>query len=76
VNTGVTPDTNNHTFEITYDNTTARYFIDGTLVASIATNVPNPTTYFYMDQFWVGDNKNTASDVITAEMFWMTLALK
>jgi len=75
VDTTIAIDTNNHTFEITYDNTTARYFIDGVLRASITTNVPNPTTYFYMDQFWSGDNKN-AVGVITANMYWMTLALK
>jgi hypothetical protein len=72
--TGVSLDTNIHLFEITYDGTTARYFIDTAIVASITTNVPNPALY-HMYQFYCGDNLNTAT-AISANFYWMTLSLK
>jgi hypothetical protein len=72
--TGVTPDTNNHTFEITYDGTNERCFIDGVLKATVSTNTPAGST-FHMLQFWTGDNMNTAN-AVSGTMLWSALALK
>jgi hypothetical protein len=74
VSTGIPLDANKHYFEITYDLTTARFFIDHVLVASIVTNVP-PSNYNNMVQFWTGDNQNTVN-AISATFYYMTLALK
>lgn len=40
VDTGVTPDTNGHIFQITFDGTHVNFWIDGVNVAAVSTNVP------------------------------------
>jgi hypothetical protein len=72
--TTVAIDTNPHLFEITYDCTTARFFIDGLLKASLTTNLP-ACTAINAAPFWSGDNKNQAT-AVAGTMYWMTLALK
>lgn len=62
VNTGVAMDTNSHTFEFTFDGTTVRFFIDNNFVGSSTTNIPATST-IYVEQFLVGDNKNTATAI-------------
>jgi hypothetical protein len=73
--TGTAIDTANpHTFEITFDGTTERCFIDGALKASVTTNIPAATVYRVVEG-WTGDNKNTAN-VVSGTAYWMTLDLK
>jgi len=74
VSTGVAIDTNPHTFEITYDGTNERCFIDGTLVATVSTNTPAGSVHSVL-QFWTGDNENTAN-VVSGTEYWMALSLK
>jgi hypothetical protein len=58
--TGVAVDTtNSQLFEIVYDGTHAYYYINGALVATIATNLPPASTGIIGSV--VGDNKNTAT---------------
>jgi len=72
--TGQAIDTSNHTFEITYDGTNERCFIDGALKATVNTNTPAGST-FHMLQFWSGDNENTTT-AISGITYWTALALK
>lgn len=79
VDTGITPDTNPHLFEMTTNRTgtSIQYFIDSALVATITTNLPNPSSTFdsLAEPFWCGDNKNTAT-AIAGTFYWMELSLK
>jgi hypothetical protein len=72
--TTIAIDTNPHLFEITYDCTTARYYIDNVLKASLTTNLP-ACTAINAAPFWSGDNKNNANTV-SGTMYWHTLSLK
>jgi hypothetical protein len=74
VATGKALDTNLHVFQLASNGTTVTYSIDGTLVATINTNVPPPSTYRVM-QFWTGDNENTATAVGATE-YWMSLSMQ
>jgi hypothetical protein len=71
VDTGVTPITTASTlFEILNPNgaTTAfKFYINGTLVATISTNLPTAANQF--GQFWCADNKNTAT-AVGAGFYW------
>jgi hypothetical protein len=77
VDTGVAIDTNSHLFEFTNSGSAVNYFIDGTLVATITTNIPSSvgSAGYTPAMFWVGDNKNTAT-AISANEYWMTMTLK
>lgn len=58
--TGVSVDTtNSQLFDITWDGTTVRFYINGSLVASSAVNLPTTTAQIYA--CLVSDNKNTAN---------------
>lgn len=74
VNTGIAIDTNPHTFAITTTGLAATYYIDGAQVATISTNMPDPTlgnnSAAYI--FWTGDNKNTANSV-SGTLYWMSI---
>jgi hypothetical protein len=65
VDTGVTADTNPHLFEFVpnFAGTAIAFLIDGNLVATISSNLPNPTPAnqreAFGDLFVVTDNKNT-----------------
>lgn len=79
VDTGITPDTNVHLFEMAMNaaGTSVNYFIDSVLVATIATNIPLASSggNGNGDIFFTGDNKNTATAV--SETFYsMQLSLK
>ena len=58
VNTGITPDTNKHTYEIDWSGVNYTFYIDGSLVATISTNVPAASTTLYTAA--VSDNASTA----------------
>lgn len=79
VDTGVTPDTSVHLFEMTTNSTgtSVFYFIDGTLVATISTNLPPPASNgdSWGSRFFTGDNKNTAT-AISLTFYSMVTALK
>lgn len=73
--TGIAPDTTAaHTFEITYDGTTARFFIDGVIKVTTTTNVPAGSIASAMG-CWSGDNENTAT-VIVGTHYWTSIELK
>jgi hypothetical protein len=57
---GIAADTSYHLFDITYDLTSVRFYIDGALVATHTTNIPASTTD--LRQFVSVDNKNTANN--------------
>ena len=62
VDTGVSVDTTNtQLFEITWDGTNANFYINGTRVAQISTNVP--ATSSALRAMLLVDNKNTANQV-------------
>lgn len=62
VNTGIAPDTSNaQQFEITYDGTNVNFYINGSLVASISTNVPGNTVILH--EVCTIDNQNTNNAV-------------
>lgn len=78
VDTGVTVDTNPHSFEMTTTGTVVTYFIDGAQVAQISTNVPPATVAAHHNSgylFWCGDNENTAT-AISGTLYYMVIALK
>ncbi len=58
VGTGITPDTNKHTYEIDWSGVNYTFYIDGSLVATISTNVPAASTTLYNAA--VSDNASTA----------------
>jgi hypothetical protein len=75
VATGVAIDTNPHFFDIASNGTTATFFIDHVVVATISTNVPNTTSgtglgQGLFSQFWTGDNLDAAT-AISATFYWM-----
>jgi hypothetical protein len=77
--TGVAIDTNPHVFEMATNitGTTITYYIDGTLVSTIFTNLPNPAAgaNSWGNMFWSGDNKNTAT-AISGTLYSMQISLK
>jgi hypothetical protein len=79
VDTGITPDTNIHLFEMATDPTSQiiYFFIDNVKVATISTNIPNPsaTANSWGSFFWTGDNKNTAT-AISATRYWWVMSHK
>jgi hypothetical protein len=81
VDTGVTPDTNPHLFEIcpSPDGSQMQFFIDNVLVATITTNVPVAVPANAADglgsMFWCGDNKNT-NTAISGTWYSMTISMK
>lgn len=79
VDTGITPDTNPHLFEMTTNaaGSAVNFFIDSALVATITTNLPNPATNgnAWGDPFFTGDNKNT-NNAISATFYYTQIALK
>lgn len=79
VDTGVVEDTAIHLFEMTTNSTgtSVTFWIDGTSVATISTNLPPPANGQNSagQLFFTGDNKNTATAI--AETFYsMQMALK
>ena len=80
VDTGVTPDTNPHLFEIAVVASGAgyNYYIDGALVGVITTNLPSVTASASNTEtilFWAGDNKNTAT-AISGTSYWTSMSEK
>jgi hypothetical protein len=77
--TGVTPDTNVHLFEMTTNSTgtTIFYFIDTVLVATISTNLPSPASggNSWGSLFFTGDNKNT-NTATNLTFYSMQISLK
>ncbi len=74
VSSGVSVDTSNLVyFEIAWDGTNAKFYINGALVATINTNVP--ATSQGIGPFFVVDNKNTAN-AITMDVSRITLSMK
>jgi hypothetical protein len=78
VDTGVTPDTNTHLFQMATNvtGTSVTYYIDGVSVATILTNLPNPASTYdaLASPFLTGDNKNTATSVsATFYQAWLSL---
>lgn len=75
VDTGISPDTNIHLFEMITSaaSTTIYYYIDSVLVATISTNIPNPanTADSWGDWFWTGDNKNSSTAISATRYYWM-----
>ncbi len=67
VDTGITPDTNIHQFDmvVNYAKTQVTFFIDTVQVAAISTNVNFNQTNGngWGSWFWTGDNKNTSTNV-------------
>ena len=67
VDTGISPDTNVHLFEMTTNTagTAVSFLIDSALVATISTNLPPPanTANSWGSLFFTGDNKNTATQI-------------
>ena len=79
VDTGVVEDTAIHLFEMTTNSTgtSVTFWIDGTSVATISTNLPPPANGQNSagQLFFTGDNKDTATAI--AETFYsMQMALK
>jgi hypothetical protein len=62
VDTGVSVDANSHLFEYAYNGGAVGFYIDGSLVATINTNVPTAAT-FRVYMFWCGDNEATNTAV-------------
>jgi hypothetical protein len=79
VDTGVVEDTNIHLFEMTTNTagTSILFWIDGTNVATISTNLPPPANNqdSWMDMFFTGDNKDTAT-AISETFYSMQMSLK
>lgn len=81
VDTGITPDTNVHTYEMAPNaaGTAVFFFIDGVSVVpgGITTNLPLPAQAqdSWGDLFFTGDNKNTAN-AVNATFYFMTIAAK
>jgi len=79
VNTSVACDTNIHLFEMTPNaaGTSILYWIDGTNVATISTNLPPPANgaNSWGDIFFTGDNENTTT-AISATLYSMQISLK
>jgi hypothetical protein len=79
VDTGVVEDTNIHLWEMTTNTTGTAilFWIDGTNVATISTNLPPPSNNAdsWMDLFFTGDNKNT-STAISETFYSMQMSLK
>jgi hypothetical protein len=80
VDTGVTPNTSPHLFEIAAAATGSgyNYYIDGVLVGVITTNLPSVTAGASNTQtilFWAGDNENTAT-AISGTSYWTSMSEK
>lgn len=79
VDTGITPDTAIHLFEMTTNaaGSAINYFIDGVLVATISTNIPPPANAqnSWGDLFFTGDNKNT-NNAISLTFYSMQMSVK
>lgn len=79
VDTGITPDTNVHLFEMTTNatGTSVFFLIDALLVATITTNLPivANTSNSWGNMFWSGDNKNTNTAISGTQYGW-NIALK
>ena len=79
VDTGVTPDTNPHTWEMTTNaaGTAVNFLIDGAVVATITTNLPIPANAqdSFGDMFWTADNENTAN-AVSAIFYFMQISHK
>ena len=79
VDTGITPDTSVHLFEMAPNaaGTSMNYLIDGVVVATISTNLPPPANggNSWGDLFFTGDNKNT-NTAISLTFYSMQLSLK
>jgi len=78
--TGVVPNTSPHLVEIAAVTSGSgyNYYIDGTLVATITTNLPSVTSGPSNTQtiiFWAGDNENT-STAIAGTSYWMSMSEK
>lgn len=74
VDTGVTPDTNPHVYEMAcnFAGTELYFFIDRVLVATITTNLPTPGTgQYHGEPFWTGDNKNTNTAMSASYYYWI-----
>jgi hypothetical protein len=78
--TGVTPNTSPHLFEIAAVTSGSgyNYYIDGVKVATITTNLPSVTYGSSNTQtiiFWAGDNQNTAT-AMAGTSYWMSMSEK
>lgn len=77
--TGVTPDTGVHLFEMTTNatGTSITYWIDNVSVATISTNLPPPANLgdSWGSRFFTGDNKNTAT-AISLTFYSMQTSMK
>jgi hypothetical protein len=80
VDTGVTPDTNPHVFEMVTNaaGTSITFLIDGVAKATISTNLPNPAAGNgdgFGSPFWSADNKNTAT-AVGGTFYWAMESFK
>lgn len=79
VDTGVAPDTHIHLFEMATNitGTEILFLIDGVVVATISTNIPNPSAggNSLGSLFFTGDNKNT-NTAISLVFYSMQMSLK
>lgn len=79
MDTGVTPDTNPHLFEMTTNaaGTSVSFFIDGQLKGTISSNLPNPASNgdSWVQRFFTGDNKNT-TNAVSLTFYSMVTSLK
>lgn len=72
VDTGIAPDTTlPQLFQINNRTSAVDFYINGTLVATVSSNIPAGATRIV--PFWCSDNKNTAT-AVGAGFFYMTLA--
>jgi hypothetical protein len=74
VSTTVAIDTNPHFFEIVPVGTTALFFIDHVLVATVTSNVPT-SSQDLMAMVWSGDNEDT-NTAIAGTMYYMSLSTR
>ena len=79
VDTGISPDTSAHLFEMATNaaGSSVYFLIDNTVVATISSNLPDPTLAAdsWGSMFWTGDNKNSAT-AISGTMNFMQISIK
>ena len=71
VDTGITVDTNPHTFDFVPQSNASSiaFYIDGSLVANISTNIPVTTTL--MDTFFTVDGKNSGATTMNFDFYYV-----